>query len=76
MANQKIFSFLRIKPFALRGVRVPKDGTFDRPDARHASTYWAVLKKRLNAAGSSELLPNCKQLKLKASDEKRRLIDA
>ena len=47
----------------------------DQPDARHASTYWAVLKKRLNAEGASELLTNCKQLKLKASDGKRRLTD-
>ena len=47
----------------------------DQPDARHASTYWSVLKKRLNAEGASELLTNCKQLKLKASDGKRRLTD-
>ena len=47
----------------------------DQPDARHASTYWAVLKKRLNAEGASELLTNCKQLKLKASDGKRRATD-
>ncbi len=38
----------------------------DQPDARHASTYWAVLKKRLNEEGASELLTNCKQLKMKA----------
>ena len=44
----------------------------EQPDARHASTYWAVLKKRLNEEGASELLTNCKQLKLKASDGKRR----
>ena len=37
----------------------------DQPDARHASTYWAVLKKRLNEEGASELLTNCKQLKMK-----------
>lgn len=47
----------------------------DQPDARLASTYWAVLKKRLNAEGASELLTNCKQLKLKASDGKRRATD-
>ena len=47
----------------------------DQPDARHASTYWAVLKKRLNEEGASELLTNCKQLKLKAADGKRRLTD-
>ena len=28
----------------------------EQPDARHASTYWAVLKKRLNEGGASELL--------------------
>ena len=43
--------------------------------AGHASTYWAVLKKRLNAEGAGELLTNCKQLKLKASDGKRRATD-
>ena len=47
----------------------------EQPDARHASTYWAVLKKRLNEEGASELLTNCKQLKLKASDGKRRTTD-
>ena len=47
----------------------------EQPDARHASTYWAVLKKRLNAEGASELLTNCKQLKLKATDGKRRATD-
>lgn len=26
----------------------------NQPDARHASTYWAVLKKRLNAEGANE----------------------
>ncbi len=47
----------------------------DQPDARHASTYWAVLKKRMNEEGANELLTNCKQLKLKATDGKRRLTD-
>ena len=47
----------------------------DQPDARHASTYWAVLKKRLHEEGASELLTNCKQLKLKATDGKRRATD-
>ena len=37
----------------------------DQPDARHAGTYWAVMKKRLNEEGASELLTNCKQLKMK-----------
>lgn len=47
----------------------------EQPDARHASTYWAVLKKRLKGEGADELLTNCKQLKLKATDGKRRLTD-
>ena len=47
----------------------------DQPDARHASTYWAVLKKRLNSEGAVQLLTNCKQLKMTASDGKRRLTD-
>lgn len=47
----------------------------EQPDARHASTYWAVLKKRLKGEGADELLTNCKQLKLKAADGKRRLTD-
>ena len=37
---------------------------------RNASTYWAVLKKRLIEEGF-QLLTNCKQLKLLASDGKR-----
>lgn len=47
----------------------------EQPDARHASTYWAVLKKRLKGEGADELITNCKQLKLKAADGKRRLTD-
>ncbi len=47
----------------------------DQPDARHASTYWAVLKKRMLAEGAYQLLTSCKQLKLKASDGKHRLTD-
>ena len=47
----------------------------DQPDARHASTYWAVLKKRLKSEGANELLTNCKQLKMKAQDGKNRLTD-
>ena len=45
----------------------------DQPDARHASTYWAVLKKRLNNEGAGQLLTNCKQLKMTASDGRKRL---
>ena len=47
----------------------------EQPDARHASTYWAVLKKRLNNEGAGQLLTNCKQLKMTASDGKKRLTD-
>lgn len=47
----------------------------EQPDARHSSTYWAVLKKRMSSEGAEQLLTNCKQLKLKASDGKRRLTD-
>ena len=47
----------------------------DQPDARHASTYWAVLKKRLKNEGADQLLTNCKQLKLKAADGKRYKTD-
>lgn len=36
----------------------------EQPDARHSSTYWAVLKNRLKDEGANELLTNCKQLKL------------
>ena len=47
----------------------------EQPDARHASTCWAVMKKRLSAEGADQLLTNCKKLKLKATDGKRRLTD-
>ena len=47
----------------------------EQPDARHASTYWAVLKKRLKSEGADQLLTNCKQLKMTASDGKKRNTD-
>ena len=47
----------------------------DQTTARSASTYWAVLKKRLIAEGANEMLTNCKQLKLTATDGKQRLTD-
>ena len=48
----------------------------EQPDARRASTYWAVLKKRMKEVeGAVELLTSCKQLKLKAVDGKRRSTD-
>ena len=45
----------------------------DQENARSASTYWAVLKKRLIAEGANQLLTNCKQLKMKSADGKMRL---
>ena len=47
----------------------------DQPTPRNASTYWAVLKKRLKDEGANELLTNCKQLKMTAADGKKRLTD-
>ena len=47
----------------------------DQPTPRNASTYWAVLKKRLAAEGANEMLTNCKQLKLVAPDGKNRVTD-
>ena len=38
----------------------------EQPTTRSASTYWAVLKKRLKEEGADELLTNCKQLKMRA----------
>ena len=46
----------------------------EQPDARHAAKYWSVLKTRLKKEGS-ELPTNCSQLKLRATDGKRRLTD-
>ena len=47
----------------------------EQKDVRHASTYWSVIKKRLKEEGASQLLTNCKQLKMKAADGKNRLTD-
>ncbi len=47
----------------------------EQPTTRAASTYWAVLKKRLKEEGADELLTNCKQLKMRATDGKMRLTD-
>lgn len=47
----------------------------DQKTPRSASTYWAVLKKRLKDEGANELLTNCKQLKMTAADGKKRLTD-
>jgi len=47
----------------------------DQPTKRNASTYWAVLKKRLKEEGN-ELLTICKQLKMKSADGKYYKTDA
>lgn len=47
----------------------------EQKSARSASTYWAVLKKRLTEEGAGELLTNCKRLKMRAADGKMRLTD-
>ena len=44
----------------------------EQTDARKASTYWAVLKKRLKDEGADELLTNCKQLKMKSPKDGKR----
>ncbi|NBM10009.1 Bro-N domain-containing protein [Streptococcus equi] len=46
----------------------------EQENVRGASTYWAVLKKRLKEEGN-ELLTICKQLKMKATVGKMRLTD-
>ena len=47
----------------------------EQQDQRGASNYWAKLKQRLKAEGAEQLLTNCQQLKLKASDGRRRFTD-
>ena len=47
----------------------------EQESIRSASTYWAVLKKRLIDEGANQLLTNCKQLKMKSADGKMRLTD-
>lgn len=47
----------------------------EQPTTRKASTYWAVLKKRLKEEGADELLTNCKQLKMPAADGKNYKTD-
>ena len=46
----------------------------DQSTQRGASNYWAKLKERMIAEGS-QLLTNCQQLKMKASDGKRYATD-
>ena len=47
----------------------------EQPTARGASNYWAKLKQCLKEEGADELLTNCQQLKMIASDGKRRATD-
>lgn len=47
----------------------------DQQTQRGASNYWAKLKQRLKEEGADELLTNCQQLRLLASDGKKRLTD-
>lgn len=47
----------------------------EQSTARGASNYWAKLKERLKAEGADELLTKCQQLKMIATDGKKRLTD-
>lgn len=47
----------------------------EQPTARGASNYWAKLKQRLKEEGADELLTNCQQLKMTASDGNCRATD-
>jgi len=47
----------------------------DQPSQRGITNYWAKLKERLKNEGADQLLTNCQQLKLKASDGKNYLTD-
>lgn len=42
---------------------------------RGASNYWAKLKERMKKEGADQLLTNCQQLKMTASDGKKRQTD-
>jgi hypothetical protein len=46
----------------------------EQPTQRSASNYWAKLKERLNEEGS-QLLTKCQQLKMTATDGKKRFTD-
>lgn len=47
----------------------------EQPDYQTARKYWNKLKERLNKEGS-QLVTDCHQLKMTASDGKQRLTDA
>lgn len=44
----------------------------EQTEPRKASTYWAVMKKRLKDEGADELLTNCKQLKMRSPKDGKR----
>ena len=44
----------------------------EQTEIRKASTYWAVLKKRLKGEGADESLTNCKQLRMKSPKDGKR----
>lgn len=44
----------------------------EQTETRKASTYWAVLKKRLKGEGADESLTNCKQLRMKSPKDGKR----
>ena len=46
----------------------------ESPDYKTSRKYWNKLKQRLKEEGN-ELVTNCHQLKMKATDGKRRLTD-
>lgn len=47
----------------------------EQKTTRGASNYWAKLKQRLKEEGAVQLLTNCQQLKMTATDGKKRLTD-
>ena len=83
--KRKIFSYLKIAPIRTAWDEEKEEWYFsivdvvavltDQKTPRSASTYWAVLKKRLREEGASQLLTNCKQLKMTAADGKKRATD-
>ena len=75
---------MRIREFVLHGIQREKwyfsvtdviAVLTEQPTARGASNYWAKLKQRLKEEGADELLTNCQQLKMIASDGKHRATD-
>ena len=48
----------------------------EHDNTRKSTFYWAKLKERIVNEGGSELLTNCQQLKMRATDGKMRATDA